>query len=132
MRRRLGLIVVGGVLGVLVFGALAIRGSDDAAKPVARSAERLDAPPAPAVTISLPAKATGRRVPNGFLGLSLEFSAVRAYTGSDPGAINPVFEQLIRNLSPGQAPVLRIGGDSTDRSYAPSPGVSRHRGSATR
>ncbi len=85
-------------------------------------AGRLDPVPS-AVTISLPARASGRRVPNGFLGFSFEFPAVRAYTGSDPRDVNPVLEQLIRNLSPGQAPVLRIGGDSTDLSYAPSAGV---------
>ena len=80
--------------------------------------------PLPAsVTITLPAQAAGRTVPAGFLGFSFEFQAVRAYTGSDPAAINPVLEQLIRNLTPGQAPVLRIGGDSTDQTYAPGPGV---------
>ena len=31
--------------------------------------------------------------------------------------------QLIRNLTPGQAPVIRIGGDSTDVSWVPTPGV---------
>lgn len=123
MRRRLGLIVAGVVLAGLVFGALGTRGSDDAADAVSTSSGKLDPLPA-AVTISLPARATGRRVPDGFLGFSFEFQAVRAYTGSDPRAINPVFEQLIRNLSPGQEPVLRIGGDSTDLSYAPSPGVT--------
>ena len=91
--------------------------------PLAKSTHALDSLPA-AVTISLPTKATGRRVPDGFLGFSFEFQAVRAYTGPDPHHINPVFEQLIRNLSPGQAPRLRIGGDSTDVSYAPSPGVT--------
>ncbi len=104
-------------------GLLATRGGDDAAKPLATSTDKLDPLPA-SVTISLPTKATGRRVPDGFLGFSFEFQAVRTYTGSDPRAINPVFEQLIRNLSPGQDPVLRIGGDSTDVSYAPSPGVT--------
>ena len=34
-----------------------------------------------------------------------------------------MFEQLVRNLSPGQAPLLRIGGDSTDISYVPAKGV---------
>jgi hypothetical protein len=122
MRWRLGLVMLGGVLAGLGFGALAT-GSDDAATPLAWSTEKLDPRPA-AVTISLPATATGRRVPDGFVGFSFEFQAVRAYTGSDPRAINPVFEQLIRNLSSGRAPVLRIGGDSTDLSYAPSPGVT--------
>jgi hypothetical protein len=114
--------VLGGVLAGLVLGVLTTNGSDDAAKTISTSTEKLDSLPS-ALTISLPRKATGRRVPDGFLGFSFEFSAVRAYTGSDPRAINPVFEQLIRNLTPGQAPVLRIGGDSTDLSYAPSRGV---------
>jgi hypothetical protein len=68
--------------------------------------------------------ASERHVPRGFLGLSIEFQAIRAYTGSDPHAINPVLEALVRGLSPGQAPVLRIGGDSTDVSYVPGPGVT--------
>jgi hypothetical protein len=114
--------VLGGVLAGLVLWVLAAHGSDDAAKTMSTSTEQLDPLPS-ALTISLPRKATGRRIPDGFLGLSFEFSAVRAYTGSDPRKINPVFEQLIRNLSPGQDPVLRIGGDSTDLSYAPAPGV---------
>ncbi len=59
----------------------------------------------------------------GFLGLSIEFQALRAYTGPNPSAINPVFEHLVSNLTPGQAPQLRIGGDSTDVSYVPAKGV---------
>jgi hypothetical protein len=59
----------------------------------------------------------GRPIPSGFVGFSFEFQAVRDYTGDDPAAVNPVLAQLIRNLAPGQAPVLRIGGDSTDISY---------------
>jgi Glycosyl hydrolase family 79 C-terminal beta domain len=63
--------------------------------------------------------ANSRQIPSGFLGLSVEFQALPSYAGSDPSAINPVFEQLVSNLSPGQAPQLRIGGDSTDLSYVP-------------
>lgn len=114
--------VLGGVLAGLVLGLLATRSSDDAAKTVA-GPEKRDSPPS-AVTISLPGTATGRRVPDGFLGFSFEFSAVRTYTGDDPRNINPVLEQLIRNLSPRGRPVIRIGGDSTDLSYAPAPGVT--------
>src|SRR5947209_20501175 len=55
----------------------------------------------------------------GYLGLSLEFGALKAYAGTAPGAPDPVFLQLIRNLTPDQAPVLRIGGDSTDRTWWP-------------
>ena len=58
-------------------------------------------------------------IPGGFVGLSLEYPAVAAYAGTDPSAVNPVFLQLIRNLNPGQLPVLRIGGDSTDWTWWP-------------
>ncbi len=61
----------------------------------------------------------------GFLGLSAEFPAVASYTGSDPRQPDAVFEQLVRNLSPGAAPVLRIGGDSTDSTWWPVPGAAR-------
>jgi hypothetical protein len=67
-------------------------------------------------------------IPPGFLGFSMEFYAVHEYVGSDPNQVNPVLVQLIRNLNPGQAPVLRIGGDSTDQSWWPVPGVLPPRG----
>ena len=59
----------------------------------------------------------------GFLGLSFEYSAIESYAGTNPGAIDPVFEQLIRNLVPGQAPVIRIGGDTTDHTWWPVAGL---------
>jgi len=62
-------------------------------------------------------------MPTGFLGLSLEYKAIHQYTGRNPLAINPVMVQLIRNLNPGQSPVLRIGGDSTDWTWWPMRGV---------
>ncbi len=65
----------------------------------------------------------GRPIPAGFVGVSLEYKALHLYTGRDPTAINPVFVQLLRNLAPGQSPVIRIGGDSTDSSWWPTPGV---------
>ncbi len=67
----------------------------------------------------------GPAIPAGFVGLSMEFRALEAYAGQDPRAINPVFEQLIRNLAPGQQPVLRIGGDSTDWTWWPVPRTVR-------
>ncbi len=71
---------------------------------------------------------TGRTIRAGFLGLSFEYPAVAAYAGTDPGAVNPVLLQLIRNLSPGQAPSLRIGGDSSDSTWWPVPGVVKPHG----
>ncbi len=59
----------------------------------------------------------------GFLGLSLEYQALPAYAGHDPAHLDPVFLALVRALDPGQSPVLRIGGDSTDQTWWPQPGV---------
>ncbi|MGH2889383.1 MAG: glycosyl hydrolase family 79 C-terminal domain-containing protein [Solirubrobacteraceae bacterium] len=75
------------------------------------------------VSVAVSARPVGRPIRSGFLGFSFEFQAVRKYTGSDPSAVNPVLVALIRNLTPGQAPVLRIGGDSTDDSYVPAAGA---------
>jgi hypothetical protein len=80
---------------------------------------------APRLSLTVTGAPAGRAIPSGFLGLSLEYPAVEAYAGKDPKAVNPVFEQLIRNLSPGQAPNLRIGGDTTDWTWWPVPGVSK-------
>jgi glycosyl hydrolase family 79 len=65
----------------------------------------------------------GRSMPPGFIGVSLEYQAVHVYTGRDPRVVNPVLVELLRDLAPGQAPVLRIGGDSTDSTWWPLPGV---------
>jgi len=76
------------------------------------------------VTVRVGRGVDSRPIPSGFVGFSFEFSAVRDYTGSDPRAINPVLVQLIRDVAPGQAPVMRIGGNSTDTSWWPLPGVT--------
>jgi hypothetical protein len=55
----------------------------------------------------------------GFVGVSLEYSALHLYTGRNPAAINPVLINLLRGLAPGQAPWVRIGGNSEDRTWWP-------------
>ncbi|MGZ4182378.1 MAG: glycosyl hydrolase family 79 C-terminal domain-containing protein [Solirubrobacteraceae bacterium] len=67
----------------------------------------------------------GRPIPPGFLGLSLEYDSIEQYAGTDPMAIDPVFVRLVRNLNPGQSPVLRIGGDTTDWTWWPVPGLRK-------
>jgi len=74
-------------------------------------------------TLTVGGPVTSAPIPPGFLGLSLEYFAIEPYAGTNPSAPDPVFLQLIRNLSPGQAPVLRIGGDTTDRTWWPVPGM---------
>jgi hypothetical protein len=93
-----------------------------AARSAATSAHANLRPDRVSATVTL-SDTRARPIPRGFLGLSIEFQALPAYTGTDPSAINPVFEHLVSNLSPGQAPQLRIGGDSTDISYVPAKGV---------
>jgi hypothetical protein len=79
-----------------------------------------DVQPAPAdVRVQIGEQPLSPPLRGGFVGLSLEFPALPAYTGRNPGAIDPVFEQLIRNLAPGQEPVVRIGGDSSDVAWWP-------------
>jgi hypothetical protein len=80
------------------------------------------------VSVSIERAAVGRPIRAGFVGLSIEYPAVIGYAGSDPAAVNPVFEQLLRNLAPSQRPVLRIGGDSTDRTWWPASGQVKPRG----
>jgi hypothetical protein len=67
----------------------------------------------------------GKTIPADFLGLALEYRSIPAYTGTDPRTVNPVLVALIRNLAGGGRPVLRIGGQSSDRTWWPVPGQSR-------
>jgi hypothetical protein len=71
---------------------------------------------------------TRHTIADGYLGLSIEYPAVEAYAGTTPSAPNPVFVQLVRNLTAGQAPVLRVGGDSTDLTWWPVRGTARPAG----
>jgi hypothetical protein len=74
-------------------------------------------------TVTVRPGSVGAPIPSGFVGLSFELPSLLSYAGGDPGTIDPVFAQLIRNLAPGQRPVLRIGGDSTDWSWYPVAGM---------
>jgi hypothetical protein len=76
-------------------------------------------------TLKIGGSAPVQTIKPGFLGLSLEYYAVLPYTGYDPRRINPVFLQLIRNLNSNQTPSLRIGGDSTDWTWWPVPGMKK-------
>lgn len=76
-------------------------------------------------TFAVTGATTGQPIPSGFVGLSLEMKTLEDYAGTDPDAINPVFLHLIEDIAPGQSPVLRLGGDSTDWSWWPIPNVPR-------
>jgi hypothetical protein len=101
----------------------ATKSDSESARATAPAADPIGAP---TVYATVDSSATGPVRPAGFLGLSLEYSALEAYTGADPAALDPVFVQLLRNLAPapGEPIVLRIGGNSTDATWWPVKGVS--------
>jgi hypothetical protein len=75
--------------------------------------------------VSIARTTAARPLPQGFLGLAIEFGTVSTWDPSGSGPPNPVFTQLVHNLNPIGRPSIRIGGESTDRSWWPTPGVAR-------
>jgi hypothetical protein len=116
-------------LTLLVLGA-AVRflTAADSSRDSARAAAAPTADPADPRTLyaTVDAAPAGSPRPDGFLGLSFEYSALEAYTGANPDALDPVFVQLLRNLAPGDGEpiVLRIGGNSTDATWWPLGGAA--------
>jgi hypothetical protein len=91
----------------------------------AAAAARAGADPAgAAIALTVGPQSVGRPIPPAFIGFSIEYTSAPAYFG-DPSAPNPTFIQLVRNLTPGQRPVLRFGGDTADWTWWPTPGVAR-------
>jgi hypothetical protein len=84
--------------------------------------------PRHALRIEVGAAAVSRPVPAGFIGLSIEYPSAMYYFGSDPGRPNPLFAALVRQLTPNQSPVIRFGGDTTDWTWWPTPGVAQPAG----
>ncbi len=82
-------------------------------------AARRTAAPASGTAVTVDSAPVGRPIPAGFVGLSIEIRTLENYVGSNPEAIDPVFVQLVRNLAPGQRPVIRFGGESTDFTWWP-------------
>ena len=117
-------------LPAVVAAVLALANAAPAAARAAspRTSPRAAAIPAAAIRLSLGATPYTRPLPPGFVGLSIEYGSALSYFGTDPGRPDPVFIQLMRNLDPGQSPVLRFGGDTTDWTWWPTPGVPKPRG----
>ncbi|HWE34850.1 MAG TPA: glycosyl hydrolase family 79 C-terminal domain-containing protein [Solirubrobacteraceae bacterium] len=107
-------------------GSGAADATSSSAAPGSGAADATSSSAAPgSATVTVDGSAKGKAVPSGFVGLSLEIRGVESFTGTDPSHVNPVLEQLIRNLSPGQRPSIRLGGDSTDWTWYPIPGMAR-------
>lgn len=108
-------------LGMLTAGllALTIGVLADYDAPRARAT-----PSDPAVSARVGAETAGQPMGQGFVGVSFEYSGLQAYAGRNPKAVNPVLISLLRNLAPGQSPVLRIGGNSADATWWPIRGMT--------
>ena len=70
----------------------------------------------------------GNALPGAFVGVSLEYGTVFSAELPGRGRADAVLAELIRNLSPGYAPIIRIGGDSGDKTWWPVPGITRPHG----
>ena len=123
MSRKLRLILGLAAVSAIAVGLILSQQQSSTRRPRAepRGAVGSESVPRGAAVITVGQGIPGRVIAPGFLGLSLEYWAVEAYAGHDPALL----EQLIRDLTPDQAPVLRIGGDSTDWTWFPVPGMPR-------
>ena len=75
------------------------------------------------VTINVGRSAVGPAISAGFVGIATEFWDVEKEVGTDSTKPDAAFEQLVHNLAPYGGLSLRIGGDSTDWSWWPVPGM---------
>ena len=105
-------------LGILTATAIAPRDLRSVAS-AATTKARQPTPAPVAVSASVGSTPTGQPMPPGYVGVSIEFNALHEYTGRDAGKVNPILVSLLRGLAPGQSPVIRIGGNSADRSWWP-------------
>lgn len=122
LRRRISLVLA--LAAATAAGATAAIASDGDAPGAPRPHHTARSIPRNAVRIDIGANPVSRPIPPGFIGLSIEYPSAPSFFG-DPADPDRVFAQLVRNLTPGQSPVLRFGGDTTDWTWWPTPGVAR-------
>ncbi len=90
-----------------------------------RAAEAQPTIPRNAVRVTVSPTVASRPVAPGFTGLSIEYRSAPYYFGTGPGAPNPLFISLVRQMTDGRSPVLRFGGDTTDWTWWPTPGLAQ-------
>ncbi len=132
MRR---LVALAGILAAAGVGVAALVASGSSSDP-----HRLTGPSPRLVTAAATAGTASGRIatvgltpvtrplPAGFLGLALEYNTIPRWVGPSGEPVDPVLVRLIDNLDPAGDPVLRIGGQSTDRAWWPVAHMARPRG----
>jgi hypothetical protein len=118
------LVLLSAAIAAIVIVAVILLGSPSSGASARTAALRdvLHAPPV-SETVAVGSAPIAPALSPGFLGFSVEYQSIAVNAGP---AAHPdtVFDQLVSNLNPGQRPVIRIGGDSTDHTWYPTPGVS--------
>jgi hypothetical protein len=76
------------------------------------------------VKVGGPAAVAATSTTQGFLGISTSLSTVPALAGPPTDPDTP-FVNLLKSLSPGAPPLLRIGGNAGDDSWWPIPGIKQ-------
>jgi Glycosyl hydrolase family 79 C-terminal beta domain len=105
---------------VAIVVVLVTRGSHDDTAPALAAAREPAAKRGPPV-LTLGHRTVGPHLPPGFVGFTIRYPVLEQYFGSNPKSLDPAFLQLLRDVSPNQRRVLRIGGDSTDWTWWPVP-----------
>jgi hypothetical protein len=128
-RTLAALAAIGLVLGLTLAGCGSAKNHTGTQHAGADQPRTTTAPPVtPAATAVPPASADAaisRPLPSGFLGLSMQYKAFEQYAGANPKSVNLAFLNLVRAIAPDQSPVLRFGGDSTDWTWWPVPGMKK-------
>jgi Glycosyl hydrolase family 79 C-terminal beta domain len=82
-------------------------------------------PATSALPVTVSSRPLGPGVASGFVGLATEYWDVEQEVGRDPAEPDVAFEHVAENLAPDGAFSLRIGGDSTDWTWFPIPGMTQ-------
>jgi hypothetical protein len=117
-RRRHGRTYLLSFLGVLAAVAIVLAkliGTSGASPTIPRNA----------LTVRVSGTPQRTSVRSGYIGFSMETNLAPVFFGLDSTTVNSIFVKLIRAVDPDQSPVLRLGGDSTDWSWWPVPGLPR-------
>jgi hypothetical protein len=112
-------------LGVPVAGASAVADTDGSTAPasmVSGPSLRTPASETATVTAGTPAKVAPTSITHGFVGIATSLTTIPALSGS-PTDLDTPFLNLVRSLSPGAPPLLRLGGNTSDDSWWPIPGL---------
>jgi glycosyl hydrolase family 79 len=83
------------------------------------------APVAAAFSVSVTRTPFTRPLGDDYLGLALEYNTVPQWTGTGRNAVNAPLVGLVRGLDPSGRPLVRVGGQSADRTWWPGPGLQR-------